>query len=81
MKFLVERTSLGFSINVQPYRGAVAETVSPGISQWSIDISSIEELLQFIDEVECVVIYREDYGTEDLEKRPFILEIYDDYRE
>lgn len=75
MRFTLRRTTCYADKNIKIYYKAKWDKKR---EEWCIDIKSLDELINFVDELECHQIVFSTYPS--LKDRPEI-EIYDDYRE
>lgn len=75
MRFTLRRTNCYTEKNIKIYYKAKWDNKR---EEWYIDIKSLDELINFVDELECHQIVFSTYPS--LKDRPEI-EIYDDYRE
>lgn len=89
MRFLIKRTSTGIFSDIAPIIGAEPEELTrviqstpytkpfeERVTQWWIDVPSLEALLELVTSEGRVIV-----DWEDLKREVPTIEIYDDYRE
>lgn len=80
MVFQIERTSIGSSSDELPCKNCFPiklPTKYGTLDRWGIEINSLEELINLMEEINEPLIVSHAFGSEDM----LCIEIYDDYRE